>query len=152
MYKKTIIVTLLIVIGLVSTGLIWKEAQEESEIGGIKISRSLYVMMNPVEKTKYEYLIKNSLAGDLDALKNLIEFWCGGASLCYDHGETLVKVADRIGEDKFIRILPKMSVEERAYLKLLLGAGLEYGKFEKQDRLLTIEKRFPNLSKALTNS
>ena len=124
----------------------------ESEVDGIKISQNLYGMMNPVEESKYEYLIKSSLLGDLDALKNLIEFWCGGASRCYDHGEIIVKVADRIGEDKFIKILPKMSIEERVYLKFLLGAGLEYGQFEKQDSLLTIEKRFPKLSKALTNS
>jgi hypothetical protein len=121
------------------------------DANGIKVPYEFSEKMEWVEKIKYKNLIRSSLNGNLDALQDLIKAWCGGGSLCYQHGEVLVQIVDRIGEEKFIKILPKMSIEERSDLKSLLLAGLEYGQFEGDKRSRVFEKRFSKLSKALAN-
>ena len=60
-----------------------------------------------------------------------------------------MKIANRIGEEKFIEILPGMTIEERSNLESLLSAGLEYGEFDGDRGYSISEKRFPKLSKAL---
>jgi hypothetical protein len=146
MYKFFAVAILILLVAILSVVL-----KVDTEVDGIKIPQDLYGMMNDVEKTKYEQLVKNSLNGNLNDLRDLIDFSCGGASGCYTHGEILAKIADRIGEDKFIEILPNMTIKDRAHLKLLLSAGLEYGQFDGDKSYLIIEKRFPKLSKALIN-
>lgn len=146
MYKFFAVTIIILLVTLINI-----ELKVDTEVDGIKVPQDLYVMMNTIEKIKYEQLVKNSLNGNLNDLRDLIDFSCGGASRCYTHGEILVKIADRIGEDKFIKILPNRTIEDRAYLTLLLSAGLEYGKFDGDKSYLVIEKRFPKLSKALTN-
>jgi hypothetical protein len=146
MYKFFAVAILILLVTIISVVL-----KVDTEVDGIKIPQDLYGMMNAVEKPKYEQLVKNSLNGNLNDLRDLINFSCGGGSRCYVHGEILAKIADRIGEEKFIKILPNMTIEDRVYLKFLLSAGLEYGEFDGDKSYLVIEKRFPKLSKSLAN-
>ncbi len=148
MYKFAIIIgsiifTLAIFISL--------DLENEVEIDEIKIPRELYMMMNPAEKVQYKTLFKNSLDGNIADLKDLTRFNCGGAARCYTHGEMLVKIVDRIGESKALKILPSMNSQEKSYFKFLLMAGLEYGEFDKNNKSQLIEMRFPQLNKALEN-
>jgi hypothetical protein len=146
MYKFLAVTALIFITTVISI-----ELKDDTEVDGIKIPQDLYIMMNAIERIKYEQLVKNSLNGNLNDLRDLIKFPCGGAGRCYTHGVILVKIADRIGEEKFIKILPSMTIEDRAYLRFLLSAGLEYGEFSGDVNDLIIEKRFPKISKALTN-
>ncbi len=146
MYKLAIIIgsmifTLAVLISL--------DLENQVEIDGIKITRELYTMMNSAEKVQYKTLFKNSLDGNLAALKDLTKFNCGGGSLCYSHGEMLVKIVDQIGEEKAVKALPSMNSQEKSYFKFLLMAGLEYGEFERNNKSQVIARRFPQLSKAL---
>jgi hypothetical protein len=153
-FKIFTIAILLIITTIIGINSAWKT---ESEVDGIQISEIFLEMINPInpiERNKYVDLVRSSISGNSDKLKILIMFRCDGA-YAWDHGTLLVKVVDRIGEEKLIKILPKMSGEERCRLKSFLLIGLEHGRFYKEDSPLTLEQRlenrFPKLNKALAS-
>jgi hypothetical protein len=143
MYKAFSVAITILLVAIISI-----EIKEDAEVDGIKIRRDLYIMMNAVEKVNYERLVKNSLNGNPNTLRDLINFSCTSSG-CYWHGEVLAKIVDRIGEEKIIKILPSMTIEDRSKLASLLSAGLEYGEFDSDRGYSISEKRFPKLSKAL---
>ena len=91
MYKFFAVAILILFVTVLSI-----ELKVNTEVDGIRISQDLYGMMNAIEKTKYEQLVKNSLNGNLNDLRDLINFSCGGGAGCYVPGEILAKIADRI--------------------------------------------------------
>jgi hypothetical protein len=115
----------------------------------IKISEYLSPMMDSTEQARYKYLFKTSLNGNLDSLKELIAFSCGGGSRCYGHGVLIFKIAEQIGEEPFIKIIPSMSMDERSWLKTLLELGLEYADFNEKHDSITLEEKFPKVSATL---
>ncbi len=121
----------------------------KEEIDGIKIPHHAAGF---TKKIQYKTLVRNSMGGNIISLKELIEFDCGGASGCYTHGEVLVKIIDRIGEEKIIKIIPYMNIKEKSYFKFLLMADLEYGEFEDSRKSRTIETRFAQLNEALLDT
>ena len=116
---------------------------------GIRISEYLSPMMNSNEQTRYNYLFQTSINGNLNSLRELIAFSCGGGSRCYGHGVLIFKIVEHIGEEPFIKIIPSMSKDDRAWLKVLLELGLEYGGSSEQHTSPIIEKYLPKISKTL---
>lgn len=119
------------------------------KIHGIKISEYLSPLMTSNEQIRYKYLFRTSIDGNLNSLRELIAFSCGGGSRCYGHGSLIFKIVEHIGEEKFIKIIPSMSKEELLWLKALLDFGLEYADFEEKHDSITLKDKFPKISETL---
>lgn len=115
----------------------------------IKISEYLSPMMDSSEQARYKHLFETSINGDLNSLRELIGFSCGGGSRCYGHGILIFKIIEHIGEEQFIKIIPSMSKEELSWLKVLLEVGLEYADFDEKHKSMTIKDKFPKISETL---
>jgi hypothetical protein len=98
---------------------------------GVHIDGStLDAVLPPVASLRYRLLIRQATAGDRAAVKKLVDFDCGGAAGCYDHGEVLVDVMRIMGDRSFSTAAGSLDVEERQALHSLILAGIEYGRKE----------------------
>ena len=122
-------------------------ACKQNEVKGIIIDSTLYTNQSISENKELRLLIEQTLNKDETALAKLSDFWCGGASGCYDLGFIVTQIIYKLGVEDFVTMVEKLGQKERAALYSLILFGLEYGdndKDGKKDNRL-IEDEFPAL-------
>ena len=125
----------------------------KKQVRGIVIPEDLYQF----SKAENYYLVKY-IEGVLDkktnALMQLINFDCGGASFCYDLGGVILQTLDKIGEASMIRLTEKFDKKAKNKLKLFLLLGLEYSDVNSSKRKApgkpNLSVEFPKLDKRLS--
>lgn len=120
-------------------------------VDGIIIGGNLYEMQTLSDNRKLCSIIKRTLNKDQHALVELTDYWCGGASGCYDLGYILTQIIYKVGEKEFINLIQGLPKNKKQELLSLIGAGLEYGDNNYDGKMddTTIEVAFPSLNKAL---
>ena len=123
----------------------------KTEVEGIKIGHNLYDTRGYSTNKELINLIKQSLKKDEKSLAKLINFWCGGGASCYDLGFVITQIISKVGEDEFAIMTNKLSTDDKTMLVALIGAGLEYGDNNKDNKMdeTTIDKAFPKLNAIL---
>lgn len=119
----------------------------KTEVEGIEIGHNLYDTQGYSKNKELINLIKQSLKKDEKSLAKLINFWCGGGAGCYDLGIVMTQIISKIGEDEFVIMTNKLSTDDKTMLVSLIGAGLEYGDNNRDNKMdeTTIDKAFPKL-------
>ncbi|OJJ23523.1 hypothetical protein BKI52_03935 [marine bacterium AO1-C] len=124
----------------------------QKQVEGIVIPDELFEFT----KENNYYLVKyieGILAEKPGALKNLVQFDCGGASFCYDLGGVILQTLDKIGEAKMIELSAKLNKKTKEKLELLLLFGLEYSDINSKKRKApgkpNLALEFPKLHKSL---
>ena len=119
----------------------------KNEVEGIEIGHNLYDTQGYSTNKELINLIKQSVKKDENSLTKLINFWCGGGAGCYDLGFVITQIISKIGEDEFVIMTNKLSTDNKAMLVVLIGAGLEYGDNNKDNKMddTTMDKVFPKL-------
>lgn len=115
------------------------------EIGGV--DGALYANQSIKKNWELQNLIKRVLAKDKTAVKELLNFDCGGGAGCYDLGFIFSEMVYKMGENEFINLTNDLSDDEKATLSGFLDVGLEYG-YEPYSTLKT-QTTFPKLYNAL---
>ncbi|MFW2178237.1 MULTISPECIES: hypothetical protein [unclassified Moraxella] len=129
------------------------EIVEGIKIGGV--DGALFYNSTVGENQKLVDLIKRALAKDKTAIKDLLNFNCGGGAGCYDLGFIFSQLVFKIGEDEFIRLIDGFSEDDKSALKFFISAGLEYGYplvSQSPYKSRTIETEFPKLNQVLINN
>ena len=122
-------------------------ACKQNEVKGIIIDSTLYTNQSISENKELRLLIEQTLNKDETALAKLSDFWCGGASGCYDLGFIVTQIIYKLGVEDFVTMVEKLGQKERTVLDSLILFGLEYGDNDrdgKEDNKL-IENEFPAL-------
>ncbi len=122
-------------------------ACKQNEVKGIIIDSTLYTNQSISENKELRLLIEQTLNKDETALAKLSDFWCGGASGCYDLGFIVTQIIYKLGVEDFVTMVEKLGQKERTVLYSLILFGLEYGDNDrdgKEDNKL-IENEFPAL-------
>lgn len=117
----------------------------------VYIGEDLYNAQTYSENWQLKSLIHKSLQQDKKSFIELVDYNYGGGAGCYDLGSIIVQIIYRIGEENTIEMVKDLTPKQARYLHLLIGAGLEYGDNdydEKPDNKL-IENEFPVLEKTL---
>ncbi len=119
-----------------------------TEVEGIEIGHNLYDTQGYTKNKKLAELIKLTINKDDTSLVQLIDYWCGGAAGCYDLGGVITQIIYKIGEDDFIIMVNKLSLDKKNNLKGLIDVGLEYCDNSKYSKMntTTIDKAFPKLN------
>ncbi len=141
--KKTIIFSLLLLI----------ISCNSSETHGIKINGAFTECQSFSENSKLINLIEKSLELDENAVLELTNFDCGGASHCYDLGSAITQIIYKVGEERFIALVSEFDRKQKSNLCGLIDVGLEYGfrlNIEKEN--LDFENQFPKLYKVLVEN
>lgn len=126
---------------------------EGIEIGGV--DGALFYNSTVKQNQDLQRLIKGVLSKDKNALKELVDFDCGGGAGCYDLGFIFSELVNKLGEDNFIVLASDLTVQKKGELASLLMGGLEYGyKPYSEDpyKPHTLETDFPKLAKFLENN
>ena len=118
------------------------------EVDGIKIGHNLYDTQTVGFNHTLCSLIEQTINGESQSLKQLINLSDGEAAGSYDKGDVIVQILKKIGERKFIKMAVTLNKENRSSLQSYLTAGIEYGQ---ETNPKNLEKEFPELSKLLSN-
>ena len=122
--------SLLTVLVLLTSTLLYTLCLRDAALGVHIDGSTLDAVLNPVDSLRYRLLIRQSTAGDQAAMKKLVDFDCGGAAGCYDHGEVLVDVMRIMGDRSFSTAASSLDAKERQLLYFLILCGIEYGRKE----------------------
>lgn len=124
---------------------------EQRSVDGIIIGSDLYGMQTFSANRKLCSIIRRILNKDQRAIVELTDYWCGGASGCYDLGYVLTQIVYKVGEKEFINLIQGLPKNKKQELLSLIGAGLEYGDNNYDGKMdeTTIEVALPSLNKAL---
>lgn len=138
---------------LLIVGIIFFNSCIKTEVEGIKIGHNLYDTQGYTYNRELVGLIKQALNKDEKSIIQLMEFSCGGAAGCYDLGYVLVQIVYKIGEEDFITMTNKLTLDQKRNLKGFIDVGLEYGDNRIFDKTgsTTIDKVFPKLHIILGN-
>ena len=122
-----------------------------NEVKGIIINSTLYTDQTYTSNRELVGLIKQILKKDEKALISINDFQCVGAAGCYDLGFVVTQLIYKMGEEEFIKMIDKLSVQQKQGIKGLIEIGLEYGDNDKDNKMdeTTIFKAFPQLNKTL---
>ena len=102
-------------------------ACKQNEVKGIIIDSTLYTNQSISENKELRLLIEQTLNKDETALAKLSDFWCGGASGCYDLGFIVTQIIYKLGVEDFVTMVEKLGQKERTVLYSLIQGGPEYG-------------------------
>jgi hypothetical protein len=124
---------------------------QKNEVDGIIIGHNLLENQSFSDNRELVSLIRQTLNKDEKALAALTEYWCGGASGCYDLGFIVTQIIYRLGEDEFSKMVYKLNDKETEALEGLIAVGLEYYDNDKDGKMdeKRIENEFPNLYNVL---
>jgi hypothetical protein len=123
----------------------------QSNVDGIIIGSALIENQDYSANKTLCDIIKRTLDKEQQGLIDLTEFWCGGASGCYDLGYVLTQIINKIGENEFIKMTKGLSKNKKNEIEGFIAAGLEYGDNDydgKADNKL-IGQVYPDLEKVL---
>lgn len=93
-----------------------------SEIQGIEISE----LLNRQIDDSYCDLLDKAISLDKEAIIKISNYKISDAA-GYDHGYVLIRLIEKIGEEKYLKALEGASIEEKTSIESYLWAGLEYG-------------------------
>ncbi len=149
--KKKIIIILLVAVSLIGVFLLMNDNIYfgGKDVKGIYVDEGLRIATDNHWGINYCNLLDNAIGGDNKSVQELALLdYSGDGAPSYDHGDVLVKLIDRIGEDKFISALGnKLSAKEKDSLRDYLSVGLEYGDNKHVGQ--TINEVFPLVDKFL---
>jgi hypothetical protein len=134
-------------ISAIFVGLLGFIAAPRDAAQGVTLGRTLYVGQSVLDNLHYRFLIIGTLRGHAGALESLVNVDCGGGAGCYDHGEVLVQLLNRVGDAKFVSMVKESSIKSKFRRASLLAAGFEYGSSVKASES---EVRFPMTARVLT--
>ena len=92
-----------------------------------------------------------AIEGDQKDIKKLMLLdFSGAGAASYDHGDVIVKLIDRLGEDTIISSLGnQLTKKEKGSIEAYISAGLEYGSNPHHGQ--TLESVFPLIYQYLCN-
>lgn len=119
----------------------------KKQVNGIEIGYNLYSNQTYAENKNLVDLIVQTLNKDKESFSDLINYWCGGGSGCYDLGFVFTQLVYDLGEVNFTKMVINLNQKERFQLKGHLEVGFEYGNYSGKK----LEVEFPILAEILTN-
>jgi len=141
LHKRSLLFISVIIVGLLAFFTVPRDTSL-----GIKLGGTHYAWQSTVGNFHYRLLMARTLHGDSSALESLVNFDCGGGAGCYDHGEVLVQLLNKVGDAKFSLMVKELRTESKYVLHSLLAAGFEYGSTV---QVSDSEVRFPMTSGVL---
>ena len=131
--KKLFLVLLIVVVIIGSIGVyIWTNDIiyfSGKDVDGIYVEEELRIATVRNHGFSYCKLLKKAISGDREDIKNLMLLdFSGSGEAAYDHGDVLVKLIDRLGEETIISSLGShLTKEEKREIKSYISVGMEYG-------------------------
>ena len=121
-------------------------------VKGIYVQEELKLVAEDEQGINYCQLLKKAIGGNQEDIKRLMLLDFSGAGAAgYEHGDVIVKLIDRLGEETIISSLgSQLTYKEKETIKSYINAGLEYGNNPHQRQ--TLEEAFPRLNQYLTIS
>lgn len=121
------------------------------DVKGIYVEEELRIVTDYYHGISYCKLLKKAIDGNQKDIKKLILLEFSGAGEAgYDHGNVLVKLIDRLGEETIISSLgSQLTKEEKESIEAYLRVGLEYGSNPHHGQ--TLDVSFPLLNQYLQN-
>ena len=125
------LLVLLILIAIIG-GYLWMNETiyfSGKDVDGIYVEECLRIATDDHHGISYCKLLKRAINGHQEDIKKLmlLDFSNSGEA-GYDHGDVLVKLIDRLGEETIISSLGRqLTEEEKGTIKSYIGVGLEYG-------------------------
>ena len=152
--KKKIIIILLVTVTLIGVFLLMSNKIYFSgkDVKGIYVDEELRIATDYHWGINYCKLLDDAISGDDKSIRELsLLNYSGDGEPAYDHGDVLVKLIDRIGEDKFISAFGNdLSARDKKSIRNYLSVGLEYG--DNKHGGQTINEVFPLVDKFLLAS
>lgn len=147
---KKLWLVILIVLGAIG-GYLWMNDNiyfGGKDVKGIYVEEELRIVTEDYHGISYCQLLKKALDGNQDDIRKLILLDFSGAGAAgYEHGDVVVKLIDRLGEETIISSLGELTKEEKESIKSYIRVGLEYGNNPHQGQ--TLEQAFPRLNQYL---
>ena len=152
MNKKILWLVVLIVLCIIG-GYLWMNDTicfGGKNVNGIYVEEELRIASDDYHGINYCQLLKKAIDGNQEDIKKLILLdFSGAAAAGYDHGDVIVQLIDRLGEETIISSLGSpLTKKEKETIKSYINAGLEYGNNRHQGQAL--EVAFPRLNQYLT--
>jgi hypothetical protein len=128
--------------------LTYVSCRKQTKVDGIDISDFDNALNDSKTNRIFCNMVSKTLKGDEKALGEMVNFWCGGASDCYDLGDIVTQIIYKMGDSTFTEMAYKLSYEDKKSLYDFIGVGLEYGSHGQGK----IENEFPKLFAMLNHS
>ena len=131
--KKLFLVLLIVVAIIGSIGVyLWTNDIiyfSGKDVDGIYVEEELRIVTDRNHGFSYCKLLKKAIDGNQEDIKKLMLLdFSGSGEAGYDHGDVLVKLIDRLGEEKIISSLgSQLTKEEKNEIEAYIVVGLEYG-------------------------
>jgi hypothetical protein len=131
--KKKFLVLLIIVAILGSIGVyLWTNDMiyfSGKDVDGIYVEEELRIATDDYYGISYCKLLKKAIDGNQEDIKKIMLLDFSGAGAAgYDHGDVLVKLIDRLGEETIISSLGnQLTKKEKREIESYIAVGLEYG-------------------------
>lgn len=144
---KKLAFVLLLVLAIIA-GCLWVNDHvyfSGKDVDGIYVEEDVRIVTERNWGINYCKLLKKAIKGSKEDIKKLILLdFSGSGAVGYDHGDVVVKLINRLGEETIISSLgEQLSIEEKSGIKADIDVGLEYGSNPYQGQKL--EKTFPLL-------
>lgn len=145
--KKKFLVLLIIVAILGSIGVyLWTNDMiyfSGKDVDGIYVEEELRIVTDDYYGISYCKLLKKAIDGNQEDIKKIMLLDFSGAGAAgYDHGDVLVKLIDRLGEETIISSLgSQLTKDEKREIEANIVVGLEYGSNPHQGQ--NLERVFP---------
>ena len=99
------------------------------DVKGIYVEEELRIATDDYHGISYCKLLNKAIEGDQKDIKKLMLLdFSGAGAASYDHGDVIVKLIDRLGEDTIISSLGnQLTKKEKGSIEAYISAGLEYG-------------------------
>ena len=121
------------------------------DVKGIYVEEELRIASDDYHGISYCKLLKKAIGGNQKDIKKLMLLdFSSAAAASYDHGDVIVKLIDRLGEDTIISSLgSQLTKKEKESIEAYIRVGLEYGSNPHHGQ--TLEVAFPLLIQYLRN-
>lgn len=113
------------------------------DVDGIYVEEELRIATDDYHGISYCKLLKKAIDGNQEDIKKIMQLDFSGAGAAgYDHGDVLVKLIDRLGEETIISYLgSQLTKDEKREIEANIVVGLEYGSNPHQGQ--NLERVFP---------
>ncbi len=121
------------------------------DVKGIYVEEELRIVTDDYHGISYCKLLNKAMEGNQEDIRKLmlLDFSAAGAA-SYDHGDVIVKLIDRLGEDTIISSLGnQLTKKEKGSIEAYISVGLEYGNNPHHGQ--TLESVFPLINQYLCN-
>ena len=121
------------------------------DVKGIYVEEELRIATDDYHGISYCELLNKAIEGDQKDIKKLMLLdFSGAGAASYDHGDVIVKLIDRLGEDTIISSLGnQLTKKEKGSIEAYISVGLEYGNNPHHGQ--TLESVFPLINQYLCN-